>query len=95
MENEKCVKNNLNDLNKQENKQENKKKEEKKKKKLRCACCNSKLGLIYFTCKCGNKYCQKHLNPHSHNCTFNNKESCQKQIEKNNPQMKSSTFIKV
>lgn len=91
MENEKCEKNDLNDL----NKQENKKKEEKKKKKLRCACCNSKLGLIYFTCKCGNKYCQKHLNPHSHNCTFNNKESCQKQIEKNNPQMKSSTFIKV
>ena len=91
MENEKCVENDLNDL----NKQENKKKEEKKKKKLRCACCNTKLGLIYFTCKCGNKYCQKHLNPHSHNCTFNNKESCQKQIEKNNPQMKSSTFIKV
>ena len=91
MENEKCVKNDLNDL----NKQENKKKEEKKKKKLRCACCNSKLGLIYFTCKCGNKYCLKHLNPHSHNCSFNNKESCQKQIEKNNPQMKSSSFIKV
>ena len=68
---------------------------EKKKKKLRCACCNTKLGLIYFTCKCGNKYCQKHLNPHSHNCSFNNKESCKKQIEKNNPQMKSSTFIKV
>tara|TARA_B110000046_G_C12593590_1_gene233900 strand:- start:74 stop:355 length:282 start_codon:yes stop_codon:yes gene_type:complete len=67
----------------------------KKIKKIRCAYCKKKLGLIYFTCKCGNKYCQKHLNPHSHNCSFNNKESCQKQIEKNNPQMISSSFIKV
>ena len=78
-----------------EKKKDNLNEKKKKKKKLRCACCNTKLGLIYFTCKCGNKYCQKHLNPHSHNCSFNNKESCQKQIEKNNPQMKSSTFIKV
>ena len=70
-------------------------KEIEKGKKIRCACCNKKLGLIYFTCKCGNKYCQKHLYPHSHNCSFNNKESCQKQIEKNNPQMISSSFIKV
>ena len=67
----------------------------KKIKKIRCACCKKKLGLIYFTCKCGNKYCQKHLNPHSHNCSFNNKESCQKHIEKDNPQMISSSFIKV
>ena len=77
-----------------ENKKEMKDKE-KKEKKIRCDFCNKKLGLIFFTCKCENHFCQKHLNPHSHDCSFNYKLECQEKLKENNPQMKSYTMVKV
>ena len=40
------------------------------KKKKRCANCNKKLGLIPFTCRCGNDYCAKCICTSIHNCTF-------------------------
>ena len=49
------------------------KKETKKPKKIKCNECSKKLGMIFFTCKCGHIFCQSHLNPHSHNCTYDYK----------------------
>ena len=39
-------------------------------KKNRCACCNKKLGLVMFTCKCGGNYCGDHRINEAHNCTY-------------------------
>ena len=70
-------------------------KKEKKKKHNRCDYCNVKLGLIFFTCKCEKNYCHKHLNPHSHDCLFDNRQACRDAIRENNPQMKTNTLNKV
>ena len=45
----------------------------KKSKKPKCYFCKKKLTMIEvnFLCKCEKKFCQKHLNPHSHNCSYN------------------------
>lgn len=40
------------------------------KKKNRCPCCNKKLGLIVFSCKCGENFCAEHRLSDSHNCSF-------------------------
>ena len=53
--------------------------------KLRCAGCNTKLGLMKFTCKCSNNFCVNCLLPEKHNCTYNFKKEGKKVIEKNNP----------
>jgi len=60
-----------------------------KKKKIKCNHCKCKLGMIHFTCKCGLILCQKHLNPHSHNCPFDYVKEKKEQIEKNNPKLGS------
>lgn len=40
------------------------------KQKNKCPCCNKKLGLVYFTCRCGGNYCAEHRHDSAHNCTF-------------------------
>ena len=60
-----------------------------KKKKIKCNHCKCKLGMIHFTCKCGLILCQKHLNPHSHNCSFDYVKEKKEQIQKNNPKLES------
>ncbi len=65
-----------------------------KSKTNRCFFCNKKLKMIQFSCKCGQNFCITHLNPHSHQCTFNSKEEKQKEIQKNNPKL-SSKFQKI
>tara|TARA_Y100001970_G_C14143233_1_gene808371 strand:- start:472 stop:732 length:261 start_codon:yes stop_codon:yes gene_type:complete len=59
----------------------------KKKKKQKCKECGTKLGIISYTCKCGKVFCSKHLNPHSHNCTFDYKNEKRIELEKNNPKL--------
>ena len=66
-----------------------KKNDESKKPKLRCHYCNKKLKMIYFTCKCNYKLCDKHLNPHSHNCSYDAKKAKSEEIKKNNPKLGS------
>lgn len=43
-------------------------------KKNRCGCCNKRLGLVMFTCKCGGNYCGEHRMNEAHDCTFNYRE---------------------
>ena len=65
-----------------------------KKKKNRCTCCNKKIGLIVYTCKCGNIYCQTHLSPHNHNCQFDYIKEKKDQLIKQNPKL-GSKFEKI
>lgn len=64
-------------------------KEVNKSNKPRCFHCKKKLKMIEleFKCKCGLKYCQLHLSPHSHNCTYNYLQEKQNKIKLNNPKM--------
>ncbi len=41
-----------------------------KEKKKRCGCCNKKLGLITFPCKCGGEFCSLHRSTADHSCSF-------------------------
>jgi predicted nucleic acid binding AN1-type Zn finger protein len=49
---------------------------ETKKKKPRCSFegCNKKLTITDMVCRCGNKYCQLHRVPETHDCSFNFKK---------------------
>ena len=64
-------------------------KDPKKPKKERCFHCNKKLKMteLNFTCKCNHKFCQLHLNPHSHQCSFDYLKERRDMINKNNPKM--------
>jgi len=75
--------------NESEKSKEEKPKKEKKKSKPRCHCCRKKLKMteLNFKCKCGHRFCQLHLNPHSHNCTFDYLKERQDLIKQNNPKM--------
>jgi hypothetical protein len=61
----------------------------KEKSKPRCYCCRKKLKMteLNFLCKCGHLFCQSHLNPHSHNCSFNYLKERQDLIKQKNPKM--------
>ena len=69
--------------------------QEKKSNKPRCHQCNKKLKMIQFTCKCNHTFCVIHQNPHSHNCSFNNKKLCQEAIKLNNPQTIHQKVVKI
>jgi hypothetical protein len=38
--------------------------------KRRCACCNKKLGLTVYPCRCGGLYCTTHKPDVEHNCQY-------------------------
>lgn len=42
-------------------------------KKTRCLCCNKKLGLVVFTCRCGGNFCAIHRADSQHDCKFDYK----------------------
>ena len=72
-----------------------KKKKSKKKRSKRCFQCNKKLKLMeQIKCNCGNYFCPKHMNRHSHNCTFDVKAQMKTHLEKNNPKMEEK-MIKI
>ena len=51
------------------------------KRRNRCPCCNKKLGLIGFTCKCGENFCAEHRMSESHNCGYNYQDEHKKRLE--------------
>lgn len=53
--------------------------------KRRCSHCNKRLGLLYFTCRCGKDMCHAHLAPEEHACTFDFKAAGRDQIRSSNP----------
>ena len=64
------------------------------KKILKCFFCNKKLDLIHFDCKCQQKFCIQHFNPHSHNCPVDAKSAKKIELIKNNPKL-SSKVVKI
>ena len=42
--------------------------------KHRCACCNKKLNLTAFPCRCGGYYCTTHRPDVEHKCTYDYKK---------------------
>ncbi len=56
-------------------------------KKNRCDCCNKKLGLVMFTCKCGGNYCGEHRINEAHNCTYNYYEESKKLLSAQLPKV--------
>ncbi|KNA12272.1 hypothetical protein SOVF_127440 [Spinacia oleracea] len=54
-------------------------------RKNRCECCNKKVGLLGFTCKCGSTFCGPHRYPEEHKCTFGHKLAGKVAIAKENP----------
>ena len=57
-------------------------------KKIRCYHCNRKLKLMeQIQCQCNHYFCPQHMNRHSHNCSFNMKQTIKNEIEKKNPKI--------
>ena len=57
---------------------------------LSCNVCNKNIGLLSFSCHCGNKFCNKHRVPEMHNCCFDYRGYAKSLIEKSNPKIKPS-----
>ncbi|XP_074317541.1 zinc finger A20 and AN1 domain-containing stress-associated protein 1-like [Silene latifolia] len=63
--------------------------EAKVKAKNRCGCCNKKVGVVGFQCRCGSTYCGTHRYPEEHKCTFDYVEAGKQAIAKANPVIKA------
>lgn len=55
----------------------------------RCLCCNKKVGIMGFKCKCGSTFCGDHRYPETHDCSFDFKEMGRGAIAKANPVVKA------
>ena len=49
-------------------------------KKNRCPCCNKKLGLVSFTCRCGGNFCAEHRYDTAHNCNYDFQEEQKRKL---------------
>ncbi|KAL3498727.1 hypothetical protein ACH5RR_041459 [Cinchona calisaya] len=58
------------------------------KKSNRCLCCNKKVGVMGFACRCGSTFCGVHRYPEKHDCTFDFKGQGRDAIAKANPVVK-------
>eukprot|EP00922_Rhytidocystis_sp_ex-Travisia-forbesii_P036269 GHVS01053805.1.p1 GENE.GHVS01053805.1~~GHVS01053805.1.p1 ORF type:complete len:265 (-),score=51.81 GHVS01053805.1:970-1764(-) len=50
----------------------------------RCWCCQAKIGLLGFTCRCGYLFCGKHRYADAHDCCFDYKAYDRQNLAKNN-----------
>ncbi|CAA0396181.1 unnamed protein product [Arabidopsis thaliana] len=55
----------------------------------RCLCCNKKVGIMGFKCKCESTFCGDHRYPETHDCSFDFKEVGRGEIAKANPVVKA------
>lgn len=55
------------------------------KRKKRCKCCNKKVGLLGFECRCGDVFCGTHRYPEKHACKVDLKEIGRQGLVKQNP----------
>lgn len=52
-----------------------------------CHHCGKKLGVMSFSCRCGEAFCPKHRLPEAHSCGFDYKELGKASIRVNNPRV--------
>ena len=57
--------------------------------------CNKKLGLIFFDCKCSNKFCDLHRLPEKHNCMYDYKKNGKLELAAKNPKIIGQKIIKL
>ncbi|XP_059284849.1 putative zinc finger A20 and AN1 domain-containing stress-associated protein 8 [Lycium ferocissimum] len=60
-----------------------------KTKTKRCIVCKKKVGLIGFSCKCGEIFCRSHRYPEEHACMFDFKSIGRANLVKENPLCKA------
>jgi AN1-like Zinc finger len=56
----------------------------------RCFCCNKKVGLLGFECRCGYVYCSGHRHATDHTCTFDYASFDKERLAKANPVIAAS-----
>lgn len=61
----------------------------------RCWCCNKKVGLLGFKCRCSYTFCASHRQPEEHTCTFDFKAMGRDLLEKNNPSVVAAKVDKI
>ncbi|KAI3977254.1 hypothetical protein MKX01_035984 [Papaver californicum] len=59
----------------------------------RCSNCNKKVGLLGFSCRCGNFYCSMHRLPEIHGCTHDYKRLGREMLAKENPLVKRDKLM--
>ncbi|KAL6130745.1 PREDICTED: putative zinc finger A20 and AN1 domain-containing stress-associated protein 8 [Fragaria vesca subsp. vesca] len=57
--------------------------------RTRCSCCNKKLGLLGFDCKCGLVFCGQHRYPEKHSCCVDFKAAGREVLAMQNPLCKA------
>lgn len=55
----------------------------------RCGCCNKKVGVMGFQCRCGGTFCGSHRYPEKHCCSFDFKGVGRNDLAKANPIVKA------
>eukprot|EP01066_Platyproteum_vivax_P017401 Platyproteum_vivax@DN7361_c0_g1_i11.p1 len=63
--------------------------------KNKCWTCNKRVGLVGFTCRCDNMFCQAHRLPEIHECTFDHKTFMRKGLEEANPEVIAKKVNKI
>lgn len=61
----------------------------------RCLSCNKKVGVLGFTCKCGETFCGSHRYPEKHDCQFDFKKTGRDAIAKANPVIKADKVNRI
>lgn len=66
-----------------------------KQKPNRCFCCNKKVGVMGFVCRCGSTFCGTHRYPEKHDCGFDFKSQGRDAIAKANPIVKADKIDRI
>ena len=61
----------------------------------RCFCCNKKVGLLGFECRCGYVYCSGHRHAADHTCAFDYGSFDRERLTKMNPVIAASKIDKL
>jgi hypothetical protein len=61
----------------------------------RCFCCNKKVGLLGFECRCGFVFCSGHRHAADHTCTFDYASFDKERLAKANPVIAASKLDKL
>ena len=64
-------------------------------KKVRCHICRKAVGAFPIACPCGKPVCLAHMNPQSHQCTYNRVQECRDRIVARNPKVVPSRVTPV
>merc|ERR1712112_4201 len=64
-------------------------------KKNRCWCCNKKVGLLGYDCRCGYVYCATHRYAEDHECDYNFKEAGRSMLTEQNPVVNGCKLIQI